>query len=159
MSLSDWKIKPSSRRRGVAPAQAPAAPAPAAPTQVLPAAPPRAEAERWATEELRGRRDVVARRFAELQWDLGGVVYEMASRDHFRLDVLTMQAAKLQEADAELAEIERMLHLQEAAAAGSCPSCGALYARGAAFCWSCGTTLIEPASPAPDATATAEVSS
>lgn len=71
----------------------------------------------------------------------------MASRDHFRLDVLTRQAAKLQEVDAELAGIERMLRLEEAAAAGNCPACGALYARGAAFCWSCGTTLIEASAP------------
>ena len=34
------------------------------------------------------RRDELARRFAELQSDLGGLAYEMAIRDHFRLDVL-----------------------------------------------------------------------
>lgn len=94
---------------------------------------------------LRRRRDSLARRFADLQWDLGGVAYEMAIRDHFRVDVLTKQAAELQEVDAELAGIERMLKLDEAGAAGTCPNCDALYARGAAFCWSCGTTLIEAA--------------
>ena len=62
----------------------------------------------------------------------------MASRDHFRLDVLTLQAGKLQQVDAELSEVERLLKLEEAGAAGACPSCGALYARGAAFCWQCG---------------------
>lgn len=127
------------------PAGAPTVSPVAEPTsQVRPAAP---------ATDLRRRRDSLARRFADLQWDLGGIAYEMASRDHFRLDVLVKQAAKLQEVDAELAGIERMLRLDEAGAAGSCPSCGALYSRGAGFCWSCGTTLIEPAPPTNGTTA------
>ena len=72
----------------------------------------------------------------------------MAGRDHFRLDVLIRQAAKLQQVDAELSEVERLLKLEEAGAAGVCPSCGALYARGAAFCWQCGGGLMEAATPA-----------
>jgi hypothetical protein len=92
--------------------------------------------------ELRERRDRLADRFAELQWDLGGLAYEMAARDHFRLDVLVRMAARLQEVDAELAEVERLLRLDEAGAAGSCSSCGALYARGAVYCWQCGSDLI-----------------
>ena len=52
------------------------------------------------------RRDAVAARFAQLQSDLGGLVYEMAQRDHFRLDVLTKRAAELQRVDAELMELE-----------------------------------------------------
>jgi hypothetical protein len=80
--------------------------------------------------DLARRRDELAREFTELQWDLGGLAYEMASRDYFRLDVLVRQAARLQQVDAELAEAERILKLDEAGAAGSCPSCGALYARG-----------------------------
>ena len=92
--------------------------------------------------ELRERRDRLAERFAELQWDLGGLAYERAARDHFRLDVLVRMAARLQEVDAELAEVERLLRLDEAGAAGSCSSCGALYARGAVFCWQCGADLI-----------------
>jgi hypothetical protein len=79
--------------------------------------------------------------FAELQWELGGMTYEMASRDHYRLDVLNKQAAKLQEVDAELGQIERLLKLGNAGAAGSCPGCGALQARGAVFCWQCGNEL------------------
>ena len=67
----------------------------------------------------------------------------MARRDHFRLDVLVRAAARLQEVDAELAEAERLLRLEEAAAAGSCPACGALHARGAVFCWQCGEALID----------------
>lgn len=94
------------------------------------------------TAALRERRDVLARSFSELQWDLGGLVYEMASRDHFRLDVVVRQAARLQEVDAELAEVERLLRLDEGGAAGNCPACGALHARGAAFCWQCGADLL-----------------
>ena len=97
--------------------------------------------------ELLRRREELARRFAELQWDLGGMTYEMAARDHYRLDVLNRQAAKLQEVDAELGQVERLLRLGEAGAAGSCPSCGALQARGAVFCWHCGNELKPAATP------------
>jgi hypothetical protein len=92
--------------------------------------------------ELTRRRDELSKAFSEAQWDLGGLVYEMARRDHFRMDVVVRQAAKLQEIDSELGEIERLLRLEQAAAAGSCPSCGALYARGAVFCWQCGESLV-----------------
>jgi hypothetical protein len=91
--------------------------------------------------ELLKRREELSRKFAELQWDLGGMTYEMASRDHYRLDVLNKQAARLQEVDAELGQIERLLKLGTAGAAGTCPSCGALQARGAVFCWHCGNEL------------------
>jgi hypothetical protein len=93
--------------------------------------------------ELRRRRDALAEQVTELHWDLGGLAYEMAIRDHFRLDVLVRRAAVLQERDAELAELERLLRLEESASAGSCPGCGAPHSRGAAFCWQCGTTLME----------------
>jgi len=92
--------------------------------------------------DLEQRRDRLARQLTELQWDLGGLAYEMAIRDHFRLDVLTRQAAKLQQVDAELAEVERMLKLEHAGAAGACGSCGALYARGSVYCWQCGKDLM-----------------
>jgi hypothetical protein len=93
--------------------------------------------------DLERRRDRLARELTELQWNLGGIAYEMASRDHFRLDVLARQAAKLQQVDAELAEVERMLKLDQAGAAGACGSCGALYARGSVYCWQCGRDLME----------------
>jgi hypothetical protein len=93
--------------------------------------------------ELVERRDALSRRFAELQWDLGGLAYEMASRDHFRLDVIVRRAAELQEVDAELGEVERLLRLDDAGASGTCASCGALHSRGAVFCWQCGETLME----------------
>ncbi len=98
--------------------------------------------------ELVKRREQLSTRFAELQWDLGGMAYEMASRDHFRLDVLNKQAAQLQEIDAELGQIEHVLKLDQAGATGACPSCGAMHARGALFCWQCGNEL----KPATDGT-------
>ena len=72
------------------------------------------------------------------------MAYEMASRDHFRLDVLNKQAAQLQEIDAELGQIEHVLKLDQAGATGACPSCGAMHARGAVFCWQCGNELKPP---------------
>ena len=92
--------------------------------------------------DLERRRDRLARELVDAQWDLGGLAYEMASRDHFRLDVLTRQAAKLQQLDAELGEVERMLKLDQAGAAGACGNCGALYAQGSVFCWQCGKDLM-----------------
>ena len=99
--------------------------------------------------ELEKQREELSAQLAELQWDLGGVAYEMAIRDHFRLDVLTRQAARLQQVDAELAEVERLLRLDNAGAAGACGSCGALYARGAVFCWQCGKDLMPRTAEAP----------
>ena len=95
--------------------------------------------------ELRRRRDALAEEVTELHWDLGGLAYEMAIRDHFRLDVLVRRAAMLQERDAELAELERLLRLEDSASAGSCPACGAPHSRGAVFCWQCGATLMHRA--------------
>ncbi len=95
--------------------------------------------------ELRRRRDALAEQVTELHWDLGGLAYEMAIRDHFRLDVLVRRAAILQEHDAELAEVERLLALEESASVGACPNCRAPHSRGAAFCWQCGSALMERA--------------
>jgi hypothetical protein len=95
-----------------------------------------------ARSELARRRDALAAQVTELHWDLGGLAYEMAIRDHFRLDVLVRRAATLQERDAELAELERLLALEERAIAGACPDCGAPHSRGAVYCWQCGATLL-----------------
>lgn len=62
---------------------------------------------------LAAQRARLAERFAEIQWDLGGMTYEMAIRDHFRLDVLVRRAAELQEVEAQLAEAERLLRLEQ----------------------------------------------
>jgi hypothetical protein len=106
---------------------------------------------------LRRRRDRLADEVAELQWALGGLTYEMAVRDHFRLDVLLRRAAALQERDAELAEVERLLSMRESGIAGNCSSCGAVRSRGAVYCWQCGVPLMER-SPAVSETIAAELS-
>ena len=98
--------------------------------------------------ELRHRRHELARRVAELTWDLGGLTYEMAVRDHYRLDVLARRAAELQEADAQLGEVQRLLGATEAGVHGQCRSCGAVHSRGAAYCWHCGAPLLTEARPA-----------
>lgn len=97
--------------------------------------------------ELRGRRRELAQRVAELTWDLGGLTYEMAVRDHYRLDVLARRAAELQQADAELNEVQRLLASAESGVHGQCRSCGAVHSRGAAYCWHCGAGLLEEARP------------
>lgn len=96
-----------------------------------------------ATDELRRTRDQLARELADAQFDLGGMAYEMAIRDHFRVDVLVRHAAHLQELDARLGEVEHLLALGDNGAAGACPRCGTLYARGAVFCSQCALQLVE----------------
>ena len=96
-----------------------------------------------ATAGLAERRDELTVRLAELQWDLGGLVYEMATRNRIRVDVLVRRAATLQEIDGELGEVERILRLQETGAAGQCASCNAPHSSGAAYCWQCGQPLLE----------------
>lgn len=97
--------------------------------------------------ELRSRRLALAEQVAGLTWDLGGLTYEMAIRDHYRLDVLSKRAAELQKADAELGEVERLLGAAEAGVHGQCRSCGAVHSRGAAYCWHCGAGLLQEARP------------
>jgi hypothetical protein len=97
--------------------------------------------------ELRRKRVELAQRVATLTWDLGGLAYEMAVRDHYRLDVLARRAAELQRADAQLAEIQRLLTTAEAGIHGQCRSCGAVHSRGASYCWHCGAPLMEEARP------------
>ncbi len=92
--------------------------------------------------ELRGQRDRLLEKFTVMQTDLGGAFYEMAIRDHVRLDVLTRKAAELQRVDAELLALERMLELQRSDAAGNCPSCGAPFGHAVRFCAQCGTSLV-----------------
>lgn len=96
--------------------------------------------------DLQRRRNELMARVAELQWDLGGLVYEMAIRDRIRVDVLVRRAATLQNADAELNEVERILRLEETSTAGECRSCGAPHSTGAAYCWQCGQPLLREVS-------------
>ena len=126
----------------------PTAPATTAP---VPAATPRTTDPQLVELEL--RREHLASQLAAQQWDLGGLTYEMAIRDHFRMDVLVKHAAALQETDAELAEVDRLLRLGSGGAAGDCPSCGSPHSRGAVYCWSCGHQLMpKTASSTPQAT-------
>jgi hypothetical protein len=96
--------------------------------------------------DLKRRREQLVARVAELQWDLGGLTYEMAIRNSIRVEVLVKRAAELQDADAELNEVERILRMEESATAGSCPSCGAPHSSGATYCWQCGKPLLEQVS-------------
>jgi hypothetical protein len=98
--------------------------------------------------DLRRRRHELAERVAALTWDLGGLTYEMAIRDHYRLDVLARRAAELQQADAQLGEVQRLLAAADAGVHGHCRSCGAVHSRGAAYCWHCGAQLLQEARPA-----------
>jgi hypothetical protein len=97
------------------------------------------------TFDLKRRRDQLNARVAELQWDLGGLVYEMAVRGQIHVEVLVRRAAVLQEADAELGEIERILKLEETGMAGTCANCGSPHSTGASFCWQCGQPLLAQA--------------
>ena len=95
-----------------------------------------------ATVDLKRRREQLAARVAELQWDLGGLVYEMATRNSIDVELIVKRAVPLQDADAELSEVERILRLEETGTAGVCAGCGAPHSTGATFCWQCGKPLL-----------------
>lgn len=95
------------------------------------------------TVDLERRRDQLVARVAELQWDLGGLVYEMAVRNQIEVEVLVKRAVALQDADAELSEVERIVRMEQTGTAGSCATCGAPHSTGATFCWQCGGSLLK----------------
>jgi hypothetical protein len=64
-------------------------------------------------DDLIVQRDRLLEKFTVMQADLGGAFYEMAIRDHVRMDVLTRKAAELQRVDAELLAAERLLEMFE----------------------------------------------
>jgi hypothetical protein len=130
--IADFARRPAELVRR--PASAPA-PKPAAKESTE--GPPKDE-----SAELIAQRDRLLEKFTVMQADLGGAFYEMAIRDHVRLDVLTKKAAELQRVDAELLAVERVLELERADAAGLCPSCGAPYGHGVRFCAQCGNPLV-----------------
>jgi hypothetical protein len=121
-----------------------AKPAPAKP-KPEPAKPPE---EKVGNAELIAQRDRLLEKFTIMQADLGGAFYEMAIRDHVRMDVLTRKAAELQRVDAELLSVERVLELERADAAGMCPSCGSPYGHAVRFCAQCGHSLVPAEVPA-----------
>jgi hypothetical protein len=94
------------------------------------------------SKELLAQRDRLLEKFTVMQADLGGAFYEMAIRDHVRLDVLTRKAAELQRVDAELLAVERLLEIERADAAGLCASCGSPYGAADRFCPQCGNSLV-----------------
>ena len=110
-------------------------PSPAKPT-------PEDAAESRSAAELLAERDRLTERFALQQSELGGLFYEMAIRDHVQMDVLIAKAAALQRLDAELAQLE-LLRDGSGSIGGHCPNCGATFARGAAFCSQCATSLAQ----------------
>jgi hypothetical protein len=136
--LSQLARRPAELMRRPAAKPAPA-PAPKAAVKADAAKEP-AKAEESA--ELVAQRDRLLEKFTVMQADLGGAFYEMAIRDHVRLDVLTRKAAELQRVDAELLAVERVLELERADAAGLCPGCGAPFGHAVRFCAQCGHALV-----------------
>lgn len=105
--------------------------------QPKPAAPEAPE-----NKELVAQRDRLLEKFTVMQADLGGAFYEMAIRDHVRLDVLTRKAAELQRVDAELLAVERQLEIERTDAAGHCPTCNSPFNSADRFCPQCGSSLV-----------------
>jgi hypothetical protein len=105
---------------------------------VAPAAEPAPESNK----ELVAQRDRLLEKFTVMQADLGGAFYEMAIRDHVRLDVLTRKAAELQRVDAELLAVERLLEIERTDAAGHCPACNSPFGSADRFCPQCGSPLV-----------------
>jgi hypothetical protein len=105
--------------------------------------PPVADTDEARGVDLQRRREQLSARVAELQWDLGGLVYEMAVRNRIRVDLLVARAAALQDVDAELGEVERILRMDETGASGACLVCRAPHSSGAVYCWQCGAGLLE----------------
>jgi hypothetical protein len=91
--------------------------------------------------ELIAERDRLLEKFTVMQADLGGAFYEMAIRDHVKMDVLTRKAAELQRLDIELGEVEEALELERSDATGACANCGTEDQPGARFCSNCGEEL------------------
>lgn len=91
--------------------------------------------------ELIAERDRLLEKFTVMQADLGGAFYEMAIRDHVKMDVLTRKAAELQRLDIELGEVEEALAQERSASTIACANCGAQSDPGAKFCSECGQEL------------------
>ncbi len=119
-------------------------------------APPKKEAPveplKTESKDLVAQRDRLLEKFTVMQADLGGAFYEMAIRDHVRLDVLTRKAAELQRVDGELTALERSLEVERSDAAGHCPNCGSPFRHGVRFCDQCGSSLSVSIEPAPEKT-------
>jgi hypothetical protein len=104
--------------------------------------PPKASIDPEA-RELIAERDRLLEKFTVMQADLGGAFYEMAIRDHVKLDVLTRKAAELQRLDVELGELEETIEALGPQSTGACSQCGTEFDPGAKFCSNCGAELAE----------------
>jgi hypothetical protein len=96
--------------------------------------------------KLVSQRDRLVERMTIMQSELGGLFYEMAIRDHVRMDILIAKSAALQGVDIELAELERRLQAERADAGapqGHCPACGSAHLPGAAYCSQCAHALAK----------------
>jgi RNA polymerase-binding transcription factor DksA len=107
------------------------------------ATPGGAQTPKPVNRELLAERDRLLEKFTVMQADLGGAFYEMAIRDHVKLDVLTRKAAELQRVDIELGQVEEQLQQVDSASIGQCASCGAPFEHGARFCSHCGHELAK----------------
>src|SRR3954451_5401576 len=75
------------------------------------------------SRELIAERDRLLEKFTVMQTDLGGAFYEMAIRDHVKLEVQTRKATKLQRVDLKLGQVEEALERTGSKATGECASC------------------------------------
>jgi hypothetical protein len=88
--------------------------------------------------ELERRQQELTHRSTAATLDLGGLAYEMANREDYRVDTLARRAAEVHAIDDELAEVEGQLAAARDGVAGQCPTCAAPHSRGAVYCWRCG---------------------
>jgi hypothetical protein len=75
--------------------------------------------------ELRARRNALAEEVAELTWDLGGLTYEMAIRDHFRLKSSSAGPPRCRSATPSSERSSASSPPPTRASGGDCRSCGA----------------------------------
>jgi len=108
-------------------------------------------ASRQLVGELRTERAGLARRYLELRGDLGGLLIEMARRDHFNLNLLRLKAAEAVRVERRAQEIDGVLAVHAAGArqtlppgsvamtASRCATCTGQIPADANFCAYCGT--------------------
>lgn len=119
---------------------------------VAPSAAPAAEA-RKAIVDMRKERAGLARRYQELRGDLGGLLIEMARRDHFNFHLLRLRAAEAVAVEQRAREIDGSIAVQAASAksalpagtvamtAKRCASCSGSIPADANFCAYCGAPV------------------
>lgn len=112
---------------------------------------PQPAPQRAPSTALRKERAGLARRYQELRGDLGGLLIEMARRDHFNLHLLRLRAAEAVAVEQRAREIDGAL-VAPAARSGlpagtvamtakRCASCSGSIPADANFCAYCGTPV------------------